>query len=99
MVCGEVARELGIRRGPAHTLGDLSTGRAQGVLLRVTPGHPHLAAQGGDGRGVDDPLHHGVTQGYEVPLLGGVALQDNVGETLVLTLVNLRLRGDLQLLF
>src|SRR5580700_2275547 len=80
-------------QGPTHGLGDLFAGRTDRVPLGITPRHPDLAAERDDRRGVDHRPDHGVVQRHELAVFWGVALENDVRESFVILIVELRRRG------
>ena len=74
-------------QGPTHGFSDFFAGRAEGILLGVQIWDPDFAAQGPHWRGVDHPLHHRITSRDKVAFFGLKTLENNVGETVVVTLI------------
>lgn len=63
--------------------------------MRVSTGHPDLAAQRLDRRTVNHSLHDRVAQRYEVAFFRRVPLQNDVRKSFVITFVDLcRRLGD-----
>src|SRR5271170_2582991 len=75
---------------PSQGRGDLLARGTDRVLLGVTTRHPDLAAQRPHRRGVDHAADDRVVEGDELTVLGRVALEDDVRESLVVLIVELR---------